>query len=294
MSDRLETLHRVDPRLVHSTLIEAWVPFLEATTVVVADGLVAEDPRSRLIFEMSARDVGCLHFVDERDVAAALGRLGAGPVVVVYGSLEAFERALDGGLGCDQLVIGHLPDGEGRRRVHPSVYVGSPELAAVDRIRARGVDVVVRPLPGDLPRRLRQGEDHRPVLTEDLGPTLPTSGRSAPSGPGYGDPSPGLDDSTDVPTPGPGARQAALQVVNERGLHLRAAHLLAQCCSRFRSSIQVGRGDDRVNAKSLLGITTLGAGRGTSVTVWVEGPDADDALAAVVALFASGFDEGAA
>lgn len=95
-----------------------------------------------------------------------------------------------------------------------------------------------------------------------------------------------------MPTPVVAVRKGTVDVVNERGLHLRAAHILAQRTGTFRSSVEVGWPGQMVNAKSLLGLTTLGAARGSRLELRVEGADADAAFEGVVALFASGFEEG--
>ena len=270
-------MHRIDPRMVHSTLLEAWVPYLGATRLVVVDHGVAHDDRRRIIFEMSARDVGTIHFVSEQEVTQLLSDVPPDePTIVVYASLEGFALAVESGLDVRQVMVGHLPDGEERRRVHPSVYVGPDDLEMVERIRGLGVDVVVRPLPSDQALGLRRGEDERPVLTDDLPTPIPSSSPHVRAYAGS-----------------PAERSGHVEVVNERGLHLRAAHVLAQCAGRYTSQVDVGWQGRMVNAKSLLGITTLGAAKGSRLELEVRGDDADAAYRAVSDLFASGFEEGA-
>jgi phosphocarrier protein len=87
--------------------------------------------------------------------------------------------------------------------------------------------------------------------------------------------------------------KATLEVVNERGLHLRAAHVLAQLASKLEADVSVGKGTNLVNAKSLLGLTTLGATCGTKLDVVVTGAGARGAMEAIRDLFATGFYEGA-
>lgn len=291
-AQRARQIHRVDPRLVHSTLLEAWVPHFEARHVVVADAVTAADPRRKTIFLMSARDVGATHFVPETEVQALLDSLPPDEAVIVaYGSLAGFYDAVQAGLRCARVLIGHIPDGRDRRRLNPSVYVGEEELVWVEKIAAIGVDVVVQPLPIDTPLGLRRGEDERPVLTEDLttiSSDIPSTAVAAVRE--------AWSEAPTLPTEPaePSAHEAVVEVVNERGLHLRAAHLLAQLSGRFQSQVEVGREGHMVNAKSLLGITTLGASKGSKLDLRVAGPDAGDAFAAVSALFASGFDEGTA
>jgi len=81
-------------------------------------------------------------------------------------------------------------------------------------------------------------------------------------------------------------------VTNKLGLHARASAKLTQVASRYKSDIFIARAGKRVNAKSIMGVMMLAAGRGTTVTVDAEGPDADAALADVEALFNDKFGEG--
>ncbi|MCK9511083.1 MAG: HPr family phosphocarrier protein [Pigmentiphaga sp.] len=81
-------------------------------------------------------------------------------------------------------------------------------------------------------------------------------------------------------------------VTNKLGLHARASAKLTQVASRYRSDIFISRAGKRVNAKSIMGVMMLAAGKGTTVTVDAEGPDAEAALADVEALFNDKFGEG--
>jgi phosphocarrier protein len=80
-------------------------------------------------------------------------------------------------------------------------------------------------------------------------------------------------------------------VVNALGLHARPAALVVQTANRFRSDVQFEKEGLQINAKSIMGVLTLAAGRGTPVLVTCEGEDASDALAAIGKLFESGFGE---
>ena len=80
-------------------------------------------------------------------------------------------------------------------------------------------------------------------------------------------------------------------IVNRLGLHARAAAKLTQLASAFRSEIWLSRNERRVNAKSIMGVMMLAAGRGSSVRIEASGDDADAALAELQALIARRFDE---
>jgi phosphocarrier protein len=85
---------------------------------------------------------------------------------------------------------------------------------------------------------------------------------------------------------------AELTIVNKLGLHARASAKLTQVASGFKSDVWLTRNGRRVNAKSIMGVMMLAAGKGASVLVEADGEDADAALAALRALIADRFGEG--
>ncbi len=80
-------------------------------------------------------------------------------------------------------------------------------------------------------------------------------------------------------------------IVNSIGLHARPATFFIQKANSYKSSIWVEKEDRRVNAKSLLGVLSLGVVKGMSVTLIADGNDESDALDGLCELIASGFDE---
>ena len=86
--------------------------------------------------------------------------------------------------------------------------------------------------------------------------------------------------------------RAELTIANKLGLHARAAAKLTQVATRFQSEVWLTRNGRRVNAKSIMGVMMLAAGKGASVTVEAEGLDADAAVAAIRELVAGRFGEG--
>jgi len=80
--------------------------------------------------------------------------------------------------------------------------------------------------------------------------------------------------------------------VNKLGLHARASAKLTQLASAFKSEIWLSRSGRRVNAKSIMGVMMLAAGKGAAVTIEAEGDDADAALDAIRGLIAEKFGEG--
>lgn len=82
-----------------------------------------------------------------------------------------------------------------------------------------------------------------------------------------------------------------LKVTNSSGLHARPATFFIQKANRYNSYIWVENGDRKVSAKSLLGVLSLGIGKGTEITIIADGPDEEDALAGLSSLIDSGFAE---
>ena len=78
---------------------------------------------------------------------------------------------------------------------------------------------------------------------------------------------------------------------NQVGLHARPATFFIQKANEFKSSIWVEKEDRRVNAKSLLGVLSLGIVKGTPITIIADGADEDDAIATLSALIDADFSE---
>ena len=80
-------------------------------------------------------------------------------------------------------------------------------------------------------------------------------------------------------------------VNNQVGLHARPATFFIQKANEFKSSIWVEKDERRVNAKSLLGVLSLGIVKGTSINLIADGPDAKEAVEALIELISSNFSE---
>jgi phosphotransferase system HPr (HPr) family protein len=74
-------------------------------------------------------------------------------------------------------------------------------------------------------------------------------------------------------------------VANAQGLHARPADMVARRASRFRARIEIVKGNERVDAKSVLGLLTLGAYQGIELTIHARGEDAEEAIEALAELF---------
>lgn len=80
-------------------------------------------------------------------------------------------------------------------------------------------------------------------------------------------------------------------VQNQVGLHARPATFFIQKANEFKSSIWVEKDERKVNAKSLLGVLSLGITKGTAINIIADGLDEEDAVTALVSLITSNFTE---
>jgi len=80
-------------------------------------------------------------------------------------------------------------------------------------------------------------------------------------------------------------------IKNSVGLHARPATFFIQKANSFRSSISVEREDRRVNAKSLLGVLSLGIVKGMEITLVADGPDEEEAIEALANLIDNELDD---
>ena len=78
---------------------------------------------------------------------------------------------------------------------------------------------------------------------------------------------------------------------NQVGLHARPATFFIQKANEFRSTIMVEKENRKVNAKSLLGVLSLGITKGSTITISAEGPDETEAVNALCELIESNFGE---
>jgi len=96
----------------------------------------------------------------------------------------------------------------------------------------------------------------------------------------------GAANMTDKP-----AAQRDVTILNKRGLHARASAKFVNMAEGFDAHISVSRGDETVNATSIMGLMMLGASLDTTITISAQGTDAEAAIAALAALIADKFGE---
>jgi phosphocarrier protein HPr len=86
---------------------------------------------------------------------------------------------------------------------------------------------------------------------------------------------------------------AVIEIINQLGLHARAAARFVETASRFTAEVTVTNGDESVSGKSILGLMMLAAGQGTQLALLANGSDAEEAIDALAELIAQRFYENA-
>lgn len=81
------------------------------------------------------------------------------------------------------------------------------------------------------------------------------------------------------------------EIINKLGLHARASAKLTQLAGKFKCEVFLSKGSRRINAKSIMGVMMLAAGKGSVVVLETDGADEQEALDALLALIANRFDE---
>jgi phosphocarrier protein HPr len=100
----------------------------------------------------------------------------------------------------------------------------------------------------------------------------------------------GPDDCPPAQVPN-GALGRELSIVNKKGLHARASAKFVQTVERFDADVTVTRCGETVGGRSIMGLLTLGAAQGTTITVVAQGDDAEACLTAIADLLANRFGE---
>jgi phosphocarrier protein HPr len=87
-------------------------------------------------------------------------------------------------------------------------------------------------------------------------------------------------------------RQQEVEIINKLGMHARASAKLTQLAAKYQCEVSLARNGRKVNAKSIMGVMMLAAGKGSRITLETDGPDESEAMDALVALIGDYFGEG--
>lgn len=140
-------LFRVDNRLIHGQVLEAWVPRLRANAIVVADTQASADPFQKSILESMGLGVIDVYVVPAREAARKLAALSSKRVLVLFRSIGEALEAYRGGLLMDSLNLGNIHPCELSRSLTPSVNLTENDIVALKDLMEGGVRIDARAVP---------------------------------------------------------------------------------------------------------------------------------------------------
>ena len=152
-------LVRVDNRLIHGQVLEAWVPALRAQALLVADDEAAGDEFTRAAMGLALADEVTLEVLSLSAAAAVLRPGGKGlhrRTLVLLREVADAAALATAGVPLPRLNLGNVHFRAGRRPVAPTVYLDELELLALEWLARAGTEIEVRAVPAEAPVFLPQ------------------------------------------------------------------------------------------------------------------------------------------
>ncbi|HKJ05456.1 MAG TPA: PTS sugar transporter subunit IIB [Geopsychrobacteraceae bacterium] len=151
-------LTRIDTRLIHGQVLEAWVPYAHADCLVVANDAVTENPLKKMMMEASVPsrirvEIGT---VEEIVRHFAAGDFNDRKTLLLFATTGDALVAHQHGLLFSQLNLGNLHAGEGKQRMSCTLYLGSDDIDNLTRLEDEGVTISARCIPADFDRPWRK------------------------------------------------------------------------------------------------------------------------------------------
>lgn len=143
---------RIDNRLIHGQVIEAWLPYTGASVLVVANDEVASDGIQQEIMSLAIPQTAMALFVHvERVQAALVQAMAAGPqaALILFASCSDARRALERGFLFEHLNVGNIHYRPGNRQISPSVALSADDESCLRFFLQRGIGLDFRCVPND-------------------------------------------------------------------------------------------------------------------------------------------------
>lgn len=143
-------LARIDNRLIHGQVLEAWVPFVRADCIVVASDEVAGKPlQKKLMTAAVPREISVI-IGSLAEIAEFFSRNESSQrILLLFDSPAAALQGYRLGIPFSELNLGNIPGGDGKRRVSCTISLSDDDLFTFRQLDAAGVRVVARCLPSD-------------------------------------------------------------------------------------------------------------------------------------------------
>ena len=144
-------LARIDSRLIHGQVLEAWVPHLQADCIVVANDEVAQTPLQRMIMQAAVPSSIKLVIGTLAEVVACLAsaELAQRRILLLFANSADALRGCRLGIGYAKLNLGNMHAGEGKNRYSSTIALDQVDIDNLRQVVARGVVVVAQSVPAE-------------------------------------------------------------------------------------------------------------------------------------------------
>jgi PTS system mannose-specific IIB component len=152
-------LVRVDNRLIHGQVVEAWLPRLKANRMVVADDEASQSPLVRAAMALAVPPTVNVEIQALLAVPYPALLEDSARTLILIRDVEGVLSARGKGLRLSHLNLGNIHYGVGRRKVSASVFLSKQELEQLKTLAEQGVEVEARGVPTDAPVSLAEMVD---------------------------------------------------------------------------------------------------------------------------------------
>lgn len=145
---------RIDSRLIHGQVVEAWVPHLKVARLVVADDTAAADPLAKVAFGLAVPPGVELVVAPVAQVDFATLAADGVRTLVLFRDVPSAVAARAAGLPSGPLNLGNVHSGPGRVAVSRSVFLDDGDARALASLRDGGMAVSIQAVPAEPPQPL--------------------------------------------------------------------------------------------------------------------------------------------
>lgn len=147
------TLVRVDNRLVHGQILEAWLPYIKASCIIIADDEVANDFFRETVIKMAVpRDIEVLIYgVEEFSRTYVYDKSYGRKAILLFSSIADALRCYELGFKFSRLNIGNVYSDQNCIRCGASLFLGEADVVGLKRMSDAGVCIDLRCVPRDKP-----------------------------------------------------------------------------------------------------------------------------------------------
>ncbi len=151
-------LTRIDNRLIHGQVLEAWVPYVQADCILVANDEIAANPLKKMMMEASvpSRMAVLIDSVEAISDMLAARKYEQSNVLLLFGTTADALRAYLSGLHFSQLNLGNLHAEKGKAQMSCTVFLDDTDVNDLECLDQAGVEISARCIPADNARPWRK------------------------------------------------------------------------------------------------------------------------------------------